>query len=1156
MHPAIICLLYFISGAAGLVFEIIWCRLLLRGLGAGTSASACVFAAFMVGAALGAFALWRYPKAIARLGSNFARPAALSLDYFRAFGRLELIAGVSGLLACLFLSSGAGVIAQLLGPLVPHEALLNISRFILSFLILLVPTSAMGGSLAAVLALLKEHRAGKNFFSILYGFNMLGAAAGCMGSSYFLMPTLGIKASALLAAALNFTIFAVVELTAKARKIEAEQGSPLPAEDVEEASDKRGAESSRKVEARNLTLLFCVFYSGFLALVFEIVWNRIFSLVLGASSYSLSAVLLMVLSGGGSAALLIQILRINRGWAKVLMITCFFLAGLYTLLTCFYSHLIFWIFFESSTYLSRIFTQDPFTRALIARLILAGIYIFPPSMLLGAILPLASRAKVGNETEGTWLYAINCLGAAIGCLAFSLLIFPLLSNKVEDTLQASLIGLSCASIFAALLLSLKEVFTKGGWMRRSTAILASILILRLSAPLLSEMPEWNSELMSSGTLIYKNETGAQHIGGGLGATQSLLKIVEGINSTVTLSIAAENNSICLSSDGKVESTLPLHRSIISPGTDISTHLLLGELPVLFHNGEVNSAFLIGLGSGVTASSLLAFPELKQLKIAELEPAVSALCKHNLGQFNGNPFSKSNIQSGRIDLRLCDARFLLLAENRSYDIIVSQPADPWVSGSGDLFTEDFWKIASSRLNKNGIFCQWVQLYAIPEKDLVSLIQTFRSVFKTTEICHAPGAGELILIGFKEPANAEAATTHDYMERSESRIVDASKSNSILACSGISSIYSALSMILLDAEASRRLTQNAVPDSAIHNTDDFPFVEFSTCKSMLTSDSQLDGNLKLLAAALEGEQSNTTQACRKANTDCARLSRSYAEQALQDSSGFKSYLENRSLACAIDACSKLDSPSNRWSKAIVLRSLKKESEARAEIQIALKLPVRTDEDRMALFDIEFEQDKLADAENRLSTCNAKTLESVPGLLRQGYLQLRQNRADDACKTFARLLELQPCHLPGLLGSAYALSKCKRNEQAAEKMKDYLRINPWDGATQLAYTSLLSTNGEPDEAARHAACASRLRPYDASPYILALSGMLECDWKSTSLIKEMQQEVFADPNCTKILEITDNGKNPKNLLKNQWFTDVVNYTKTRAEDPKNGYKMLGEP
>lgn len=1144
MHTAIICLLLFFSGCAGLIFEIVWCRLLLRGLGAGTSASACVFAAFMAGAALGAMACRRYPKAIERI-ANFpsSNLQATTLDYFKAFGRLELIAGVSGISICFFLSGGgAGAIAQALGPLLANEWMLNAARFLLSFLLLLIPTSAMGASLAALLFLLRTKSRKANYFALLYGFNMLGAAIGCLGASFWVLPVYGISASALLASALNLIVFGTVEALAQLRKNKA---------------DPHFAITGSPREETEIWLLASVFISGSLALVFEIVWNRIFSLVLGASSYSLAAVLLMVLLGGGCASLLTQFLRVNRHWAQVLMIVSFFLAGIYTLATCCFSHLIFWIFMESSTYLSKAFSEDPFIRALIARMILASIYIFPPALFLSSVLPLATRAQSDSTTSGSRLYAFNCIGAALGCLLFNLFFFPLVSAKIEDAFQFSLITLAIASISVAFLMAAKEAISKERLLRRCLFALICLLTLVLPAPLLGKIPEWNSELMSCGSLIYKSDYQQNQPSDGISSDQQLLKIVEGINSTVTLTISPANNSISMSSDGKVESTLPMHRSIISPGSDISTHLLLGELPVLFHEKELSSALLIGLGSGVTASSLLSFSELKNLDIAEIEAAVASICKKNLSQFNGSPFSKRNLESGRINLNLCDARFLLLSQNKKYDVIVSQPADPWVSGSGDLFTEEFWRLATSRLNENGVFCQWVQLYAIPERDLLAIIRTFQSVFNSTCVCHAPGAGEIILIGFKNKSDSSFVTANaEFISNSNKRIANALRDTGLSANSGIATCYDALSMILLDPAASSKLCREATVTNKTLNTDDHPFVEFSTCRSMLTSESQLSGNFTMLANALKTNPEGLEKHCSTGKLSCSRLGRAYASQALQDSSSFKTYIENRALSSTMRGRTIADSPFANWSEAIVLRSLKKNAEAERAVKQALSVPPANDEDRLALFDIEFERDNLEKASAQLAACKKETLSSADGRLRQGFLQLRNGQVKNANETLSHLVAEYPCNLPALLGAAYASLEDNNHRATAQRFSEYLRINPWDFETQLALTSVLCKLQEPDEAWRQASCAVKLRQYDASALILVLHEMLDCDWKAAAVIEEMKQETIRDPNTGKILELCDNGKNPKNLRKNQWFASLINRISSSAECPKNGYKILGEP
>ncbi len=207
-----------------------------------------------------------------------------------------------------------------------------------------------------------------------------------------------------------------------------------------------------------------------------------------------------------------------------------------------------------------------------------------------------------------------------------------------------------------------------------------------------------------------------------------------------------NNLVTLKNDGKPEAQLPIDVRRASPGTDLTTQVLLGALPTLICPVKPKNAFVIGYGSGTTSGALLNSPDIQSVKIAELEPAVYK-ADPLFHQINNRPLRPLWRRSARVMPISADARNLLALSHHEFSIIVSQPAEPWTNGSADLYSLEFWRLAKDKLVDHGVFCQWLQLYSLDTGHLAIILRTFSTVFPNTMLFHSPRAGELILVGFE-------------------------------------------------------------------------------------------------------------------------------------------------------------------------------------------------------------------------------------------------------------------------------------------------------------------------------------------------------------------------------------------------------------------------
>jgi spermidine synthase len=281
----------------------------------------------------------------------------------------------------------------------------------------------------------------------------------------------------------------------------------------------------------------------------------------------------------------------------------------------------------------------------------------------------------------------------------------------------------------------------------SVAVFAVLLIFA--------RPPWNQALLSSGvsflSLPKALSASSSRFETALGntAVNKLLFYREGLNTTVSVQENSKEGIIYLKNDGKVEAALPLNKS--TAASDLATHVLLGQMPQVFHSGKCSNLFVVGLGSGATCGAALENPEVEHLRVAEIEPTVYE-AQQFFQSINGDPLRTAWRRSGRVLACSDDARTLLQFSDTKYDIIISQPAEPWISGSADLYSQEFWNLGRHRLQDDGVFCQWIQLYSIDEQCLAVLCRTFQTIFPQTYIIHYPGAGEIILVGLNRPTTA--------------------------------------------------------------------------------------------------------------------------------------------------------------------------------------------------------------------------------------------------------------------------------------------------------------------------------------------------------------------------------------------------------------------
>lgn len=790
MATRIAALLFFLSGAAGLIYEVVWARQLTLFLGVTAFAHTAVVTAFLAGLAVGAIV--------------FGRLADRRSDPLRLYAILELVIGAWALATPWIFQAIQGIYLQLsstLGWVGPQAQAL---RFGLALLALFVPTALMGGTLPLLIrALTGSVTSLSRTTSWLYGINTLGATVGCFAAGYLMLPSLGIRGSVFLAAALNLTIGVVAWVVLPHRGRGREGGSgglhSLPPKEVE----PRPGDPDELGRGRSRLLLIGFAVSGFAALVYQLAWIRVLHLVIGSSVYAFSATLTTFLAGLALGSLLWNRLSSMRGWVSVsarlreaawleLLTAVFAVAGL---------RLVGWLpqFFLQG---AEIGMHQDFGRFQLLIFSLSALLMLPATLALGALFPLVTALWVRDATAlGRGVgsaYAVNTGGTILGALVGGLVLLPWLGVQTTLIVGAVLhFSMACAFRIAG---SAGAQRLPARWL--GFAAVGFVWLVFTTPP-------WDRELMTAGVFFNPDRTLADFGVDGLRAAadrRQMLFYQEGVDGVVSVIRSGESRTLLI--NGKPDA---------SSGADLPTQVLLGQLPMLLHPSP-RSAMVIGMGSGVTAGSVATHSGVETLQVIEISKEVVAAARFF------EPENGGVLDDRRLEVVYADARNHLLTDNQRWDVIISEPSNPWLTGVANLFTLEAFELLRSRVAEGGLVAQWFHTYNMSQEDLRSVFRTFHEIFPHVSVWN-PSSGDLILIGSLHVHSL------DYP-----RLVQAFAQEGVSADLGrieIRSLDQLVLTYLLDTQG-----LEAFAGDTPLNTDDRPRLEFGAPRNLYKATTELN------------------------------------------------------------------------------------------------------------------------------------------------------------------------------------------------------------------------------------------------------------------------------------------------------------------------------
>lgn len=694
-------LCFFLSGVAGLIYEVLWARYLALYVGSTGLAQVIVLATFMGGLALGSHVL-------GRAADRVASPLKL-------YVLLEFGIGVYALFFERVFFGGRALFLALVGALGMNAGSLVLGKVIACILSMLLPTFLMGGTLPVLGRYMIRSMTGVGpKVSRLYFLNSLGAVCGCLLSGFYLIRTFGLQFSMISGAGLNIVVGLAAML------VLARAGSPA-SQDESPAREEGGPGMPRWVY---VVVLACVGLSGAVSMLYEVAWIRLLTLVLGSSTYSFSLMLATFILGLSVGGLLLS-LRTRVGGYTMIFGMSEVAVGITVLLTLpFYVRLPL-VFNHVASSLQR----DPSTFGLYqaAKFILCALVMFLPAVFQGITLPAATKVLTkdvgGLGRQVGHVFAVNTIGTLLGVIYAGFLGLPDLGMKGTLELAVALniiLGLVVLSTLRQRGRRHRLLLSAGG----AAVLVGGWYMLAMGA--------WDKDLLGAG--LYRTRERIPTFEVMLQQTHERETVFyrDGVDATVAvqdMDYPAPERLLVI--NGKVDA---------STIGDLPTQKMIGHLPLLLHHAPKN-VLIVGLGSGTTLGSVLAH-DVERVDVVELSREVIQASRY-FAEVNGRYW-----EDPRATVYWEDAKTFLQVTDRKYDVIISEPTNPWIAGVAGVFSHEYFETCRQHLESDGLLVQWLQSYEMEDPTFYLTLETFTASYPYYTLWN-PTRADTVLVGSDQP-----------------------------------------------------------------------------------------------------------------------------------------------------------------------------------------------------------------------------------------------------------------------------------------------------------------------------------------------------------------------------------------------------------------------
>ncbi len=708
------------SGCAALIYELVWFQFLQLVIGSSAVSLAMLLTAYMGGLCLGSVAL---PRIVS------ARHHPLLI-----YAWLELGIGIFGILALwgvpyvdrLYVAGSAPGFAQL------------IFRAVIAAVCLLPPTILMGASLPAAARWVETTPSGVSWLGFFYGGNIAGAVFGDLLAGFYLLRVHDVAAATYVAVTINvaaaLVAFGLAKWTTK----------PEPADEAIEDRPVRSVSF--------FPVYIAIGLSGLCALGAQVIWTRLLSLMLGATVYTFSIILAVFLLGmglgsGAGAFLARTTKRPRRALACCQLLLAVAIAwAAYTL-----------------SYTMPYLPVDPWMATspwfnFQIDLIRSIWTILPATFLWGVSFPLALAAVASPGQDAGRItgevVAANTAGAIIGALAFSLVVIPWLGTQQAQRLLIGLSAVSAVILFSGMEGRREDKFEIRISKFEFPGLRPSILSVGIAILLAWTVAEIPWQVVAFGRRVASTLRTFQLYPNAVATVGThILYRGEGLNTSIVIAESDRGQRSYYVNGKSQASNAPL---------DMRLQRMLAHLPALVHPNP-RSVMTVGFGAGVTAGSFVVYPGIQKMVICEIEPLVPPAATQYFGRENYNV-----LNDPRTRMFYDDARHYLMTTKDKFDIITSDPLDPWIKGTAALYTREFFDAARNHLNPGGVVALFVQLYESDEQAVKSEVATFFDVFPNATVWsnYVNGDGyDFVLLGQTDATTIDVDGLQERLNRTD-------------------------------------------------------------------------------------------------------------------------------------------------------------------------------------------------------------------------------------------------------------------------------------------------------------------------------------------------------------------------------------------------------
>ncbi|HVV97100.1 MAG TPA: fused MFS/spermidine synthase, partial [Rhodanobacteraceae bacterium] len=682
--------LFAISGFAGLIYESIRTQYLGLFLGHAAYAQSFVLILFMGGMALGAWL-------VSRRSARIARPLAI-------YAVVELLIGVLGVAFDPLYRAVTGFAYASLFPLVGDGLGLDLTRYAISTLLIGVQCVALGATFPLMSAgyLRFASREGGRVLASLYFTNSFGAAIGALVATFVLVPNVGLPGTVMAGGLLSVLVALAVWPLGK------------------EPSVAVAGNAALQVGTTPRLILAAAAITGATSFVYEITWIRMLALALGSTLHAFELMLAAFISGIAFGGLWLRN-KADRwpdsiaaaGWVQVLM-------GIAALGSLFvYAHSFEWVA-ELMQGLSH--TPTGYTLYNVATGAIAIAVMFPAAFFAGSTLPLLTlallRRSAGEQAIGR-VYSANTLGAIVGVLLAMHVLMPAVGVRVALWIAA----------LGDMALGIVLLRNAGAMVR--TRILAAAAVAIAASVVSLAFTRVDPLVLASA--VYRSGAAELHKG------TEMMFYGDGKTASVALFQSPDGQRRAIATNGKVDASISVTNGA-DPSPDEYTMTLAAALPLASIEQPRNAA-VIGFGSGMTVHTLLGSERLERVDVIEIEPFMIEAARR-FGERVERAYSDP-----RAHIVIDDAKAFLAGASRKYDIIVSEPSNPWVSGVAALFSDEFYDFVPRHLTKGGLYVQWLQLYEITPDLVSSVLKAMLPHFADVR-AYLSNEGDMLLVASAE------------------------------------------------------------------------------------------------------------------------------------------------------------------------------------------------------------------------------------------------------------------------------------------------------------------------------------------------------------------------------------------------------------------------